>query len=137
MSTNSGQPLSPQAGKITTQVERYLTGSGQLFEIRRVEIMVLEKGFLKKESYFEVFPPLQDNRVPASVADIRECCVCLGLYHKESVFNCPVCGRDLCRICKEKITTDAGEILVCAACAEEHNCGLVGRIIKKFWTLKD
>ena len=36
---------------------------------------------LRKEKLFEVIPPLSDNRIPDSVADIRECCICLGLFH--------------------------------------------------------
>jgi len=130
-------PLNPQVGKVVTRVEKFQARSGQVFEIRWTDISTIENGIHKKESYFAVFPPLMDNRTPDSVADVRECCVCLGLYHRESVIKCPVCGGDFCQICMGKIVENEIEIMACAACAKKNNRGLLGRIFNRLWTLED
>jgi hypothetical protein len=137
MLANNQPPGSPQPGKIVTDVERYQTQSGQVVEIRRIELSILENNTLRKENRFEVEPPLADNRIPESVADIRECCICLGLFHKDNVLSCPVCGRCFCHQCRDRITADGNEVPVCAECAKEANAGFICRILKKFWTLGD
>ena len=137
MLANNQPPGSPQPGKIATDVERYQSQSGQVVEIRRIELTILENNMLRKENCFEVDPPLADNRVPESIADIRECCVCLGLFHKDSVLICPVCGRCFCHQCGDRITDGGNELTVCAECAREANTGLVRKIFKKFWTLEE
>lgn len=137
MPVNNQPPFSPQPGKIVTDVERLRTQSGQVFEIRRVELTILENNVLRKENLSEVDPPLADNRIPESIADIRECCICLGLFHKDSVLSCPVCGGYFCHRCRACIKTDGQEIPACAECAKEANAGLICKILKKFWTLGD
>ena len=136
-SNNSANAFNTQIGKVVSRVEKFSSQSGQLFEIRWIEMNVLENGLQKKDFWFEVFPPLADNRTPDSIADVRECCVCLSLYHRESVFVCPVCGGDFCHICRGMIVENEMEIAACAACTEKANRGLFGRIIRRLWTLKD
>ena len=132
---NEVNPLQPRVGLESIRVEKFRTRSGQSVEIRWLKGLVSENGVPIEESCFEVFPPLTDNRIPDSVADIRECCICLGLFHKENIQRCPVCGRDFDSACRGTIATDEGEIIVCAACDEEHNRSLLGKLIRKLWTL--
>jgi hypothetical protein len=137
MLANNQPPGSPQPGKIVTDVERYKTQSGQVVERRRIEMTILENNVLRKENCFEVDPPLADNRVPESIADIRECCVCLDLFHKDNVLSCPICGGYFCCRCRACIKMDGNEIPSCAECAKEANAGFICKILKKFWTLGD
>lgn len=140
MLTNSQNPLNQPPKKVVTKVEKFQTEFGQLVELRFIELTVLENNVLRKEELFEVDPPLSDNRVPSSIQDIRQCCICLGLYHKDNIRTCPVCGRYFCISpdCRDMIKTENGdEILACAACADEANSGLVRKLWRKLWTLGD
>ena len=133
---NNQNPFIPQVGKVVNKVERFQTESGQLVEIRWVETSMQKDGVLKKDAYFEGVPPLRDNRIPDSVSDIREC-ICGGLYHKDNVLRCSVCGKYFGLCCREAIKTDQGEVSVCLLCAKEYNRSLLSKIWKKFWTLED
>jgi hypothetical protein len=103
---NSQNTFNQQPGKIVTKVEKFQTQSGQVVEIRQIELSILDNNLMRKENCFEVDPPLADNRIPESVADIRECGNCLRLFHKDNVLVCPVCGRCFCYQCREFITVD-------------------------------
>jgi len=140
MNLNNNNPGNQQPEITSTTVEKFHTQSGQLVELRLVESKVLKNSRLRKEQYFEVVPPLADNRVPDSVGDIRECCICLQLYHKDNVNSCPGCGRCFCLNpdCRDLITTDEGkQVLVCAVCADEANSGLIKKLWRKIWILGD
>jgi hypothetical protein len=125
-------------GKVSQRIERIQLPSGQIVEIRRTERFVLERGIWQKEIVFEVVPPLLDCRTPESVAEIRECHVCIGAYHQDSVSQCIVCGHDYCgfRECSGLLKLPSGEkIVVCKPCADEGNMGAVKRLSRKFWQL--
>jgi len=134
---NNQNPLNQQPGKVVTDVEKYQTISGQVVKIRRVELSILDGNMLRKEKCFEVDPPLTDNRIPDSVADIRECRICFGLFHKDNVLNCPACGGYFCHRCRDYININDSEVPACAECTKEANTGVIRKIIKKFWTLGD
>ena len=133
MSNNPPTPFNPQPGKMTTKVECFHTQSGQRVEIRWVTKMIYENNIWKDLSFFEVWPPLADNRIPQSVDDIRECVICLKLYHRDNVLLCPICGRTFGHCCKDVIKTKNTneEILVCLECGQEENRGLVSRLLSK------
>ena len=126
--------------KRVIKVEKFLTCSGQLVELRWIEGSTFKNSQLIKEECFEVIPPLADNRIPDSAADCRECCVCLKIYHKDNVFVCPLCNRDTCKSpkCRDEITIkDKGEVVVCATCANEAKTGLVKKLWRGLWKLGD
>lgn len=138
MFPNNQDPPSQQPGKIVTGVDKYQSQSGQVVELRRIELTVLENNLLRKENCSEVEPPLADSRIPESVADIRECRVCLKLFHKDNVSTCPVCGGDYDLDCREEIKAEDGiPISTCALCAKEANTGLARRMCKRFWQIGD
>ena len=135
---NHQNPFSQQPGKIVTDVDKYQSQSGQICELRRIELTVLENSRVRKEYCSEVEPPLADSRIPESVADIRECRVCLRLFHKDNVSTCPVCGSDYDLDCREEIKAEDGILIsVCGLCANEANTGLAKRMWKKLWDLGD
>jgi len=136
MPVNPQNPLGQPPGKIVTRVEKFQTLSGQLVLIRWMEVSVMDSGVLRKEETFEVLPPLADGRIPDRIADIRECCIRLGLYHHENVSSCPVCGRHFCRICAGLIKVKESETLACKVCADEASAGFLRRVFKYFWNLK-
>ena len=112
--------------------------SGQIVEIRTVEVTSIENGLLRKEKVREVDPGMADGTTPDRIGDVRECYVCLGLFYKDHVRNCMACGRDYCRL-REcwggiKVRGD-GSIIVCAPCAQANNMGLLARISRRFWRL--
>jgi len=130
------QNLSDQKpGKVETEVERFHTLSGQVVEIIWSQRCVLENNVLRKERVFEVNPPLADGRTPKSAEDIRECCICFTIYHKDSVLRCSICGRYFCSLCKGSIKRDDAEIEVCATCAKWENAGFMGRMWMRLWAL--
>jgi hypothetical protein len=134
----NNQNQAPQ--KRVIKVEKFQTSSGQLVKLRWTEISVFKNNQLTKEEYLEVVPPLTDNRIPDSAADCRECCVCLQAYHKDSVFECPLCGKSTCKSpkCRDVITVEGkGEIVVCAACADEAKAGSVKKLWRELWKLGD
>ena len=136
MSPDNANVFGPAPGKVFIDVERYQTQSGQVVEIRRIEMNILENNMLRKERTFEVYPPLADSRIPETVADIRECRVCLSLYHKDNVMMCPVCGGYYCHLCRAETKDPDGQIIaLCAICANEVNTGLLKRITRKLWAL--
>jgi hypothetical protein len=135
---NNQIPFSQQPGKAVTDAQKYQTQSGQIVEIRWTESTILEGNMLRKEKSFEVFPPLNDNRIPDSVADIRECRICLGLFHKESVLVCPVCGGCFCLKCRDEIKSEDDQpIAACKLCAQQANTSVLGRLWRKFWHVED
>jgi hypothetical protein len=135
MCQSNQNPIGPPVGKIETRVERFQTGSGQVIEIRWFEKCVMINNILTKESFFEVFPPLRDNRIPESVADIREC-ICGGLYHKDNILTCPICGRYFCHLCKAEIQKEDSKLTICSECAKAAKQGILTRLIRKIWTLE-
>ena len=135
---NNQSQFNQQPGKVVTNIERFQTQSGQAVEIRRIEVTVLENNILRKEQTFEVCPPLNDNRIPDSVADIRECCVCLGLYHRDSVMTCPACGGFYDYRCRGNIRVEDNEtVSACALCAKEANTGLLKKLSRRLWRMRD
>ena len=140
MLTNHQNSPVPAPRKVFTRVEKWQSESGQSVELRFIESAVFENNTVRKEELFEVCPPLSDNRVPTSIQEIRECCICLRLYHQDNVRRCPCCGRSFCYSpdCKGLVKTDnEGETLVCVACAKEMNSGLVMKLWRKLWTMGD
>jgi hypothetical protein len=132
-------PFLQPPGKISKDTQRLQTQSGQLVELRTVEMTVLENGTCRKERVFEVVPPLADNRIPDKIADVRECCVCLRLFHKDNVSRCPICGGDYCagKDCRGEVKVSKEEkAIVCAPCAQKANTTLFERIAQKLWKLE-
>jgi hypothetical protein len=129
-----------QSGKISESVEIFRTLSGQVVELKRYEIAIMDNRILRKKNCCEVVPPLSDGRIPETIADIRECSNCFGLYHFENVLTCPVCGRYYCHICKGKIATlegnEVNNVVVCKMC-EENNTSSFTKYFKKLWTMGD
>lgn len=137
MLPNNQNAFNHHPGKIVTGVERFQAQSGQVVEIRRIEMTVLENNMIRKENVFEVEPPLADNRIPDSVADIRECHVCLGLFHEDNVDTCLSCGGYYNRSCRgEAKDKDGTLVVVCAKCAKKANTSLAGRLWNKFWNIR-
>ena len=125
---------------VDKQVERFRTESGQIVELRRVKTKVFENGTWRIEEYFEVDPPLADNRIPSSINEIRECCVCRQLYHQDNCRECTECGRYYCYLfdCRGEIKNKDGiEVIVCASCAETANKPLISKLWSKLWSLGD
>jgi hypothetical protein len=126
--------------KIVTESERLRTESGQVVELRHVETIVYENGVIKKDTYMELVPPLSDNRMPESVSDITECCVCLQLYHRDSCEVCPGCKRTYCRRpgCRGKAEDEQGiEVDCCSLCAEAANKHIIIKFWDKLWNIGD
>jgi hypothetical protein len=131
-------PFFQTPGKIVLDIQRKRMPSGQIVEIRIVELTIMENTLLRREKVREVDPSMADNTTPDAPGDIFECHVCLGLFSKDNVFRCPVCGRDYCCLgeCQGEVKVSKDEqIVVCAPCAKEANTGLLKRISKKFWRL--
>jgi hypothetical protein len=112
--------------------------SGQIVEIRIVEVTYMENGWLRKETLREVDPGMADGTSPQTPGDIVECRVCLGLFNPSNVSRCAVCGREHCGFqgCRGvvKISRDE-ELTVCAPCAKELSTGRLKRIANRFWRL--
>lgn len=134
MFQNSGQS-GPK--KIASRVERWQSQSGQTVELRCHEILFIGGNVVRKEELREVYPPLKDGRIPSSIQEIRECVICLGAYHEDSVQKCPICGRDCCNLadCKKQITKEQIPMEVCADCATEINGPSLSDLWEDFWTL--
>lgn len=131
-------PFFQTPGKITLDIQRGRMPSGQIVEIRKVELCLMENGRLRKEKVFELDPAMADGTTPQEIGTVRECHVCLGLFSEQNVRRCPACGRDYCwlRTCWGGIKVPKSEpIVVCAPCAKEANTGLLERISRKFWRL--
>jgi hypothetical protein len=131
-----GQVLS----KVVTKVDKFQSRSGQIVELRHMRYLILENNVLRKEEVSEISPPLADSRKPDSACEIRECCICLGLYHEDNTRTCPVCGQDFCCLPPCKGTFKTGESLettVCAVCAVEVKKGPVRRLWRRLWQLGD
>ena len=131
-------PFLPIPGKIILDIQRKRMPSGQIVEIRTVEITLMENGLWRKEKVREVDPPMADGTTPDHVREIHECHVCLGLFHRSNVRRCQACGRDSCifRECWGEVEGPEDEqIVVCAPCAKENNTPLWERISRKFWRL--
>lgn len=136
MQFNSNQNLPNQpVGKFAKQAEVFHKRFGDIVEIVRIEICVMENGVLRKDIRFEVIPPLTDGRVVTSIEQIRECVVCEEVYHHENVSTCPVCHRTYCHACKGVIEQDDIEIIVCAECEAEAKKGLLKKLKDIFWEL--
>jgi len=131
-------PFLQPPGKIVLDIQRGRMPSGQIVEIRRVELTILENGRWRKEKVFEVDPGMADGTTPQEIGMIRECHVCLGLFNRDNVRHCPACGRDYCglRECWGEVRVSEDEkIVACAPCAQANNRGLWERISGKFWRL--
>ena len=122
--------------KIVKKRERLQTVSGQTVELRYIQTQLFENNKILYDECIEVDPPLADSRVPESIGDIRECSVCLQLYHKDNCYICPCCGGYYCRLpqCRG-IVKD--EIEVCSICAAEINKSTIAKLWDKFWNLED
>lgn len=131
----NNNPCDQSFGKIAVDIEKYISPTGQVVEIRRSEENTMQNNLVKKHRCFEVSPPLADGRIPESATDIRECHCCLGLFHMENVLRCPMCGNYYCLACRKKIKVKEKEISVCILCAEEHNRNILHKVCKKFWNL--
>ena len=130
--------LQVMPGKITLDIQRKQMPSGQIVELRTVEVVRVENGLLRKEKVREIDPPMADGTSPDHVREIFECHVCLALVSKENVRWCPACGHDYCKFrpCRGEVKVPGdGSIFVCAPCAEVNNRGLLERISRKFWHL--
>jgi hypothetical protein len=132
-------PFLQMPGKIVLDVQRKRMPSGQIVERRKVERTFLENGHWRKEKVFETEPGMSDGTSP-EIEDIRECHVCLGLFHKDNVRRCIPCGREYCVLgaCWEEVKVPGadGSIIVCAPCAKENNMSLLARISRRFWRLR-
>ena len=131
-------PFLQMPGKIVLDIQRKRMPSGQIVEIRRVELTVLENGRWRKEKVSELEPGTADGTTP-DIEDIRECHICLGLFSKDNIRHCLACGRDYCRLREcwgEVKVPQNGQIVVCAPCAKANNTSLLGRIARKFWRLQ-
>jgi len=131
-------PFLQTPGKIVLDIQRKRMPSGQIVEIRTVEVTLIENGVLRKEKVREHDPGMADGTSP-DIEDIRECHICLGLFHEDNVRRCMACGRDYCwlRECWGGIKVRGdGSIIVCAPCAQANNMGLLARISRKFWRLR-
>lgn len=125
-------------GKIVLDIQKGRMPSGQMVEIRTVEVTLLENGRWRKEKVFEVDPGMADGTTPREIGMIRECHVCAGLFSVVNVRRCQACGRDYCifRECGGEVKVPGDEsIIVCAPCAQANNMGLLARISRKFWRL--
>lgn len=138
--TNQNNIPIQQSGKIEESVEIFRTLSGQAVELKHYEMAIMDNGILRKRYCREVVPPLSDGRIPETIADIRECSSCFGLYHFENVLTCPECGRYYCHTCKGKIETLEGDevedIDVCKMCEDEKNNSF-SKLFKKLWEMGD
>ena len=86
-------PFLQTPGKIVLDIQRKRMPSGQIVEIRTVEVTLMENGVLRKEKVREHDPGMADGTSP-DIEDIRECHICLGLFHEDNVRRCMACGRD-------------------------------------------
>jgi hypothetical protein len=132
-------PFLQMPGKIVLDVQRKRMPSGQIVETRTVERTILENGYWRKERVKEHDPGMSDATSP-KIEDIRECHVCLGLFHKENVRHCIACGRDYCdkRECWDRVETPGidSSIIACSPCAKENNMSILARISRRFWRMR-
>jgi hypothetical protein len=129
--------LQATPGKVVLDIQRKRMPSGQIVEIRTVEETVLENGRWRREKVREYDPDMADGTRP-DIGLIRECHVCLHLWHAVNVTRCIACGRDYCRFreCRGEVRMSEDEIIIlCAPCARANNTGLLSRLSRKFWRL--
>jgi hypothetical protein len=130
-------PFLQPPGKLIEDIQRKQMPSGQVVERQQVEVTSFENNMLHKKKLFETIPRLADGTSP-ELADIRECHVCLGLYHKDNVSHCPSCGRDYCgsQECRGEIEVSKEERTpVCRPCADEINMSALKRTARRFWEI--
>jgi hypothetical protein len=139
MFPGSSNPFLQPPAKASKDIQRLQTRSGQIVELRTIEIAALKNGTFRKERLTEIVPPLADNRIPDKITDVRECGVCLRLFHKDNVSRCPVCGGEYCtsKDCRGEIKVSKEETAItCAPCAQKANTTLFQRIAQKLWKLE-
>jgi len=132
-------PFLQTPGKIVLDIQKGQMPSGQIVEIRTVEVTALENGRWVKKRVFEVDPGMADGTTPDEIQHVRECHVCLGLFYAGNVRRCRACGRDFCgfRNCCGEVKVAPDEwIEICAPCARENSMSLLARIARGFWQLR-
>ncbi len=137
MFPGNSNPFLQMPGKIVVDVQRKQMPSGQIVEFRTVEVTVFENGRWRRERVQELDPGTADGT--CDIDFVRECRVCLRLWHAIRVRRCPVCGLDFdfSQGCCGQIKVSRDErIVVCAACAQANNMGLLERIAWKFCRLR-
>ncbi len=118
-------PINPQqfsqtGDRVTTDVQRYCSPTGQIADIIVNDLTIDSNGVWKTEKLRECIPPLADGRIPDSPKDIRECCRCQGLIHVESSYICPVCNLTFCIVCTTEFSPDKDKsIRLCIPCVEK------------------
>ncbi len=138
MFSGTNNPFLQTPGKVVMDIKRGRMPSGQVVEIRCVEVTLMENGLWRKEKVQEIQPGLADGSTPQRIADIRECCICLGLFCKDHIRSCPRCGRDYCLLwgCSGQVELpDEGPVIMCAFCAKEANTSFLKRFFQRFWSI--
>jgi hypothetical protein len=129
--------LQATPGKVVLDIQRKRMPSGQIVEARKTEVTILENGRWHKETVWEIDPGMADGTSP-ELRDVRECHLCISLFHKDNVRQCVACGRDYCGRpeCRGEVRMSEDEIIIlCAPCARANNTGLLSRLSRKFWRL--
>lgn len=138
MATNPN-PYNQPITEVFEKIERLPIKSGRMVEIKFLKATTFDGNNLKKLELLEWPEGFVDSRRIDDLADVRVCCVCEQLYHKESNIRlCPICGEHYCEKCKDTVTdkNTETEILACKLCADEANAGMVKKAWRKLWNLK-
>jgi hypothetical protein len=131
MNANQQPPFGLQnLGRVVTKREPYCAPiSGKRVEIQHVMVTTCDNGLFRTDELKEGVV-LDDGRLCTSVADIRECSLCLSLVHADNSHVCPACGRTFCLSCVQTIETEGQKVRICLSCAKEAKTPTVVRILK-------
>jgi hypothetical protein len=130
-------PFLQTPGKIVVDVQRKQMPSGQVVEFRIVEVTLWENGRYRRERVRELDPSTADGTRDIDL--VRECHVCLRLWHATNVRRCAACGHEFCKFreCWGEVKVRGDEsVILCAPCAQANNMGLLARISRTFWRLR-
>lgn len=146
------QPNNPYPQKIVTDIQQKIMPSGSVVQLRHIEVVTMINNNLSKERIFEQEPPMADGTTAQDISAIQECAICLGLFHKDNVRLCQVCGQYCCPRCRMitvipelDIAQEAmaigykrvsrSEIFHCIMCLEKMQMTLFQKIYRRFWNL--
>lgn len=139
MATTNPNSCSQPMTDVFEKIERFTTNSGRVIEVKFTKTTIFDGYNKKKQEVLEWPEGFTDSRKIDDLSEARNCCVCDGLYHKESSNNqpCRFCGKYYCENCSDKVIDKdtKEEISACKHCAEERNAGIVKKAWQKIWKL--
>lgn len=133
---NNGQNSRPPLSKVETRIQRFLTLSGLVIEIRWTKSIIFNNGLTMIEEIYDVNPPLADHRIPSSIEFIGVCILCERPFHRDNLKKCCFCGHDYCSDCAgiAKINR-MPETAACKSCAKIANTGLLKKTLEGIWEI--